>query len=517
MRRAGGLALAALVLAGACTSTTPADRAADPTAGPAPVGSLPGPAGAGAYAVQPCPFGDLAQTEIRIECGTLTVPETRGSEGRVVRVAVAWLHARGPQAASDPVLYLEGGPGGSALSGAELWTDPPSPILERHDVILVDPRGTGYSQPRLTCEPELEDEANLDVPEPTLLERCHRRLTDEGIALDRYNTPETAADLRDLRTALGIDRWNLLGVSYGTRLALELMALDPAGTRSAVLDSVYPPGVHGIDEQPANAYAALHALLDDCAHDTRCATEHPDLEARLLDTVRRLDRRPVTVDIDDGTGDGGTEPIDYDGSTLVDDLFYALYDNTLIPDIPAAIELAASGDVQGASDRLAPDTAPGPRPEPDLFDPTADGVIRPDDSDGLFYTIECREEVPSSSRHGVDVASAGVPLALREDLVTSAESEFDSCDAWPVEPAPLSAVTSDVPTLLLGGTYDPITPVRWAREAAKTLSHAEVVELPGLGHATIDGGPCPLRMITTFLDDPSTEVGGSCTTTPRRR
>ena len=528
VRRAGA-ALAALLLATGCTSA--GDRASDqahdrptgrateqPTDGAGTTNATAFGGGVGGYHPGPCPFGDLPATAVRIDCGTLVVPETRGSDARWVSVAVARLRTNAAVPA-DPVLYLEGGPGGSALSSAERWTDPPSPILERHDVILVDPRGTGYSSPRLTCDPEFEDPANDELEEPALLETCHRRLTDDGIELDRYNTLDTADDLVDLRHALGLERWNLLGVSYGTRLALELMQRDPAGTRAAVLDSVYPPGVRGIDEQAANAYDALHALLEGCAGDATCARDHPDLEARLLATVDRLDRRPVTIDLDDGTGEGGTEPYDYAGADLVDDLFFALYDNALIPDVPDIVELAVSGDVQGAADLLAPELAPIPTDEPIVEDDelAPEEVIRPDDSDGLFYTVECREEVPNSSRAGIDAASTDIPPALREDLVFGAEFELDSCESWPVTPAPLSPVTSDVPTLLLGGAYDPITPLRWAHEAARTLSRSEVVAFDGIGHAAIDGGRCPLDMIEAFLDDPTRSVGDSCTTTPTFR
>lgn len=469
------------------------------------------------YHEGPCPV--TAPTPVEVECGTLTVPESRGAGDRQVQMAVVRLKATGAPV-QDPVLYLEGGPGGSAIAGIEAWTDPPSPILEHHDVILVDPRGTGYSSPRLTCDPEFDDPANEAVPKTTLLGRCHQRLVDGGIALDRYNTSDTAADLVDLRSALDIGQWNVLGVSYGTRLALALMARDPAGTRSAVLDSVYPAGVLALDDEPTNAYAALHALLAGCVADRSCAAAYPDLEARLLRTVRDLDRQPVTINVDDG--DGGSKPIEFQGFDLVDHLFLGLYSNELIPDIPHAIDLAATGDLQGAVGLLAPETTPGAN-TPDSMPAGPGGPdaslspARPGDSDGLYYAVECRESAPHNSPTGVEAASQDIPAALREDLVAGAVGELDSCAAWPVTAQPLDPVASDVPTLLLGGTYDPITPPRWAHEAARTLSRSEVVELPGLGHGTIDGGPCPLEMITAFLDAPTTSVSGLCTTAPHFR
>ena len=163
-----------------------------------------------------------------IDCGYLFVPETRDdSSSPSIQLAYAVLYAPTESPQPDPVIYLAGGPGGSAVKELDGWLD--APYLQDRDLVLLDQRGTGYSLPTLNC-PEME-QAVQDATQA-----CRDRLVEEGVDLQAYSSVENAADVADLRVALGYDEWNLYGISYGTRLALTVMRDHPEGVRSVVLE-----------------------------------------------------------------------------------------------------------------------------------------------------------------------------------------------------------------------------------------------------------------------------------------
>jgi pimeloyl-ACP methyl ester carboxylesterase len=186
-----------------------------------------------------------------IACGMLTVREDRSQpNGATIQLAVAIIPTRSPTPAPDPVVYLAGGPGSAALSGAPRLARAWAPFLANRDLIVFDQRGTGFSRPALRC-PESERSSDAELgrvlsadesvrAEVAALQRCHARLVREGVHLGAYTSAASAHDLEDLRVALGYGRWNLLGISYGTRLALTAMRDTPQSIRSVILDSTYP-------------------------------------------------------------------------------------------------------------------------------------------------------------------------------------------------------------------------------------------------------------------------------------
>jgi pimeloyl-ACP methyl ester carboxylesterase len=445
-----------------------------------------------------CPFPQPEAT--RVDCATLTVPASRATPTvDTVDLAVAVLHATGGDPAPDPVVYLEGGPGGSSVAWYDAWLDPVSPLLEDRHLILLDQRGTGYSPPSLACtevEDVVEDDPDADLK---ALRACHDRLVAEGVDLTAHSTPENAADVADLRLAMGFDEYNVLSVSYGTRVALRLMDQAPEGLRSVVLDSPYPPDVVALEAQAANAATAITALLDACRAQPACTDSVGDPTEALTRAVERLEAAPVEVTVGGVLGVGGAT-WEVGGDELVGVLFAALYDTSLLPDVPAALAAAAEGDVVEALQLLGEAEVRG-------------RSSATEDSDGTFFSVECREEARTSSRDVTAAQAAGLPSPLGRILTDDALGVYDVCDFWDsgtAEPTEREPVHSDVPTLVLAGEFDPITPPAWAHRAAETLSAAEVVEFPGVGHAVLTQGECAEGVISAFVDRPSDPAESVC-------
>lgn len=440
-----------------------------------------------------CPMD--VEVEIDVDCGVLTVPESRtGLSEATIDLAVAVLRTPAADPQDDPVVFLQGGPGGVSLAEhwswqAEDWPD--HPLLAQRDLILVDQRGTGYSVPTLACDDERE--------EP---EDCHDRLVGEGIPIAAYSTPENAADLATLRLGLELDEWNLFGASYGTRLGLVLLRDHPEGVRSVVLDGVYPPNaVPAYESYVVNALGAIDAIAAACAAQPACAEAYGDVEVLLAEAL-------ATVADDPGS------PIDH--IDLFDLMFEAMYDMDRVVDIPYALLAAIEGDVDVAIDVLEGE---GGGIRPLTWSVAARSLDPGADSSGAFHAIECREEHPFTDLDRVEaavdeLAAAGVDALLLEALFSGVVQgpEF-ICPAWDTGVADAreqQPAISDVPTLLLSGVFDPITPASLAQLAARDLTNATVAVAANLSHSTVLEDDCIDGVVAAFLDDPGIAPDVSC-------
>lgn len=456
------------------------------------------------FAYAGCPV-DVPAGEVEgetVDCGYLTVPADHFDPGGpTIELAVAILYGSSDDPEPDAVLWLEGGPGGDAVAGMDLWVD--SPILDRRDLILLDQRGTGWSTPLLDCPDEVEFANGAARTEATAA--CRADLLAEGIDLALFDSLQSAADVEYLRLALGYDAWNLYGASYGTRLALTVMREFPEGVRSAVLDSVYPPQVDTLEELSSNNVAGLETLFDGCAADRVCDAAYPYLEWDFYETMRVLSASPAEVEFSGEDGEPVIEPLVATDFYLT--LVGGLNDSTQIPWLPAIIDAAAVGDFDPFA-RLSDGLLTG-----------ADGYARrqlptePDgDALGLYLSVECSEEIPFNDPDLARADVASVPLEFQEAADEDVSGLYDDCAVWDVPRAAdveAEPVESDIPTLILAGQFDVATPSAWAWRAAETLPNSFVFEYPGLGHGVGDD-ECPLAMLLEFLDDPVTEPDSTC-------
>ena len=444
-----------------------------------------------------CPF-DIPDAAT-VDCAVLTVPERHANpNGATLQLAVAVLRAGNGNAKPDPVLYLEGGPGGSALTGLDAWVG--IPLTADRDFILFDQRGTGYSEPGLFCE-RYEYDFDVDAADsPTYYKACAQFLEADGIDLSAYNSAESAADVAMLVRALGYQQVNLYGISYGTRIALTVMRDHAEVVRAVVLDSPYPPQVQGFEQQAPNGWSAMHALFEACAADFECDDAIPDLERRFGDFVQMTEIDPIFYDFGDGE-------YDYYGTDFIDMLFELMYDTAAIPYIPAALNELINGDPQAFADLHYGDY------EDDDESLTEEDVLSVDDSDGVFNSVHCTEEIPFNDLSVAEAQADPIPDAFQEGLYLSVEDQFAVCAAWDVEALgaiETQPVVSDVPTLVLVGQFDPITPPIWGEASVSTLSRGTLVVMPGAGHSVIDSGDCGAALGVAFLDNPTQTLDSSC-------
>lgn len=450
------------------------------------------------FEAEECPFE--IPDGATVDCGYLTVPEYYDDpDGEQLYLAVAILRAQSGRAKADPVLYLEGGPGGSALTGIDAWVG--VELGADRDLILFDQRGTGYSEPGLFCEMYDYDFDVDEADSVTYYEACAEYLEADGIDLSAYNTTASAADAALLVRALGYQEVNLYGISYGSRLALYIMRDYPEIVRAAVLDSPYPPQVQGFDEQAPNGWAAIQDLFDACEADFECGDAIPDLQRRFGDFIEMTNIDPIIYDFGDGE-------YEYYGDDFIDILFELMYDHTAIPYIPAALNDLINDDPEALADLYYGEDD---YEYEEGWDDEAYYDI--DSSDGVYNSVECIEEIPFNDLDEAEDLAAPIPDAYEYGLFWSAEEQFAVCEVWDVDPLgqiETQPVVSDIPALVLVGEFDPITPPVWAEATVSTLSRGILVEMPGAGHSIIDANECGAALGVDFLNNPTGSLDTSC-------
>lgn len=460
-----------------------------------------------------CPFTVSSSLKVGkdVICGMVTVPENHAHpNGRMVHLAVADFKPSGSSTPADPVIYLSGGPGGRAVGdfGPIITAANRAVFFGNRDLILFDQRGTGYSQPSLACtEVDQLQFTNLDknvsvadaiTIQNAAFQACHARLVNNGVNLAEYTSYNDAGDVHDVILALGLKQANLYGVSYGTRLALEVMRSFPDRVRSVVLDSTFPPQVESFTSFPTSFARVYATMFAGCAADATCAAKHPNLENRFYALVQTMNATPITFQTTD-TNTNKSYTVLFKGDDLANLLFNAFYVTPFIKDIPKVIDDVSQGNYDELSNWF--------------------GVFNFDTSVswGMYESVECAEDAPFVTPQGIATAEQAVAPILRADSTQSQDGQLAECQNWhvpAVNASAKSAVTSAIPTLILEADYDPITPPANGDLAAQTLSHSYVLRFPGLGHGVYFSFlPCPLSILPEFLSQPMQKPDSTCIAT----
>jgi pimeloyl-ACP methyl ester carboxylesterase len=450
-----------------------------------------------------CQFDVLPGYEVA--CGDLTVPEARSQpDGRTITLHVAIFRSRSQTPEPDPFIYLTGGGGADTFRMAEwLMSSFGDAFLEERDVILYNQRGTRYNTPMLDCPGytelnlallrESSDGGMLSIEERSqrridFFLECQAELLARGMNLDAYNSAANAADASDLLVALGYEQANFYATSYGTRFALDLMRDYPEGIRTMILDSVYPPEIDYYSDYPANALYAFNLIFQECAADPECSSRYPDLERVFYQVVDDLNANPQTLAFPSG------EALYLDGGGFMDVIYTRLFAPGSVAGIARSIYSASEGHYEEYEE---------------IWYALQDAGWL---SWGVWFSIQCREEVPfHSNDYRMEVAS-GVPSQISDYFVPML-FEPELCQSWQVSPAdPIESepVVSDVPTIVFSGRYDPITPTFWSEATAENLTNAYYYEFPNVGHGVMRSDHCALEIGLQFVDDPTTEPDTLC-------
>ena len=500
------LALLALVATGCNLASTPNK--------PTPIAKV-GTPSTNSLATVPCQFSPSAG----VTCYTLTVPEDRAKPaGAKVQLAIAVIKSAHAGANTPPVFFLQGGPGGNAIDffASEVtqynvsWSQVGSAIFGNRDVILLDQRGTGYSKPSLACSEvnALQYQTDSNVPlaqqirqQNAAIGACQSRLTGNGINLNAYTSYTDANDVHDAIDALGYSSVDLYGVSYGTRLALEVMRSFPQHVRSVVLDSTVPAQLGLLTNLPYATQRVFKTLWDGCSADGTCNAKYPNLEQTFYTVYASLNAHPITFQARDQTyGDPKyqqTFTVVFNGDSLANLLFTTFYDVNAIPQLPKMLYQLKNGDSTIAADLFGQL----------MFDSSV--------SWGTYYSVECAEDVNLTSDAQLTKSAADFPAPIRQDELTSLVGELQGCQLWGVKTAPASEsqpVTSSIPTLILEGQYDPVTPPSNGNLVAKTLSKSFTFLFPGVGHGVMfsDATFCATKVTQEFWATPTSKPDASC-------
>jgi len=443
-----------------------------------------------------------AEEGVDVICGYVTVPEEHDNpDGPKIQLAIAIIKSKSSNPKPDPLFMAQGGPGGSTIDtyAKRLLTD--SRLRTDRDIVLFDQRGTLYSKPNLMCkeidqlildtiEKDLTD-AESEALDQEAMSACHMRLTKQGINLSIYNSLENASDIYSVWQALGYDQINLYGVSYGTLLALHTMREYPEILRSVILDGVVPPQTNFILESAKSQDRSFHLMFESCKKDPSCSKAYPDLENVFYQVVGDLNINPAEVPMKDPDSNNSYNAV-IDGDSFLKGLFQMLYVSDLIPALPHMIYDALEGrfDFFGRIMSIL------------VFDRTM--------SYGMYYSVLCAED---SDFDPADQDLNGVHPEIARTESRSPSEFLAICKLWNVEPLSPNVdqpVTSIIPTLILSGNFDPITPPIYGEIVESSLNNSYSYTIPTGGHGQAFEGECQDNIILSFLEDPTITPNDIC-------
>jgi pimeloyl-ACP methyl ester carboxylesterase len=429
----------------------------------------------GSVALQPCRTVD-GNTEGL--CGKYEVYENRQSQsGRKIALNIIVLPAISDKPAADPWFALAGGPGQSAVDAYPL-TGYTTKIRQQRDVVLVDQRGTGASNP-LPCQlrdPKIAQEIIGESMVPEKVRACRSEL-EKKADLTQYTTSIFADDLDDLRQAMGYDKINLFGGSYGTRAALVYLRRHGDHVRTIALEGVAPPQYRIPLAFPKTTQGSVDQLIARCAADEACHKDFPDLKKEFQAIVDKLEKSPAHFDVDNGAA--GTQPGTLSRGMFVAALRPLLYIPGLLSEFPYMIHRAYQDDWSIYASAVI----------------QVRNAIDKQIDRGMFLSVVCAEDVPGTTEEMIRSDTAGTYLG---DFQVRAYQK--ACGEWVQGAIPkdyYAPIRSAVPVLLISGALDPATPPAASAQAAKDLSNSRMVVVKEGTHGT--GSPCIDGLISEFV------------------
>lgn len=414
-------------------------------------------------------------------CAVVQVPENRDIDGgRLLDLNIAVIPAQSSFPEADPLFLLAGGPGQAATRAFAPIISLLDEINETRDIVLVDQRGTGDSSP-LRCDfLESEQEDDFDISDEAAVEIIHACAQEmaEAADLSQYTTDDWAADLDAVREALGYEKINLYGQSYGTRAAQAYARLFPDHVRTLTLDAVTGPELILFFQMPADGQRSMELLFERCRNDAACSEQFPNFQSEYEAILSDLEAQPLELQFDHPLTGAAVE-YTLTRDRLTNFVYAILYSSDLVSLLPHLVHQAY-------------DSA-------DFAPLISQGILVSNSADmnlGLLYAVTCSEDAPLIDRDEAESIQAGTLFGPRAAFF------LDICQAFPkaeIDPEFRDPLQTDLPVLLLSGEADPVTPPYYADQVANNFPNSEHIVLPGFGHGLLTVG-CTADILAQFIE-----------------
>lgn len=437
-----------------------------------------------------CNSSDLDST---ILCGTFSVFENRQTNsGKKIDLKVVVIPAihKGSKA---PIFCLEGGPGVASTTGASFYADSINYYRLEHDIVLIDVRGTGDSNPlhcrQLQFKEDLSDHFKEMYPIADVKD-CYDSLS-KLADLTQYTSTNMAIDIDEIRQWLGYNKISLFGLSFGGRLAQVYMKMFPSSVESSVL---WSPGTTYL-KMPLpfarHADESLNNLFEDCKKDSLCNLTFPNVSAEFKELIERGKRKPFEYKLKTANNEIKEVTIPwYSFHTKIRALMYHPYG---LRQVPFIVHQSYLGNWE-------PFISLFPRGS------SYDDFI----ADGLYLCVTCTEDVPYITREEVDSLTVGTTMGDYR-----VQQQKNACSNWAKGIVPdkfFEPVTSDIPTLVVAGYFDPVTPPSMAKQIVRTLTNGHLITIPTMSH-TFEGLSNPAcfdKMVVDFFNAPNANLNSDC-------
>lgn len=423
----------------------------------------------------------VARVDEELLCGKLTVFENRKTRtGRTIDLNILVLPALDQRNKAEPLFDLAGGPGAASTDASDFYAGPGKEYRRRHDVVLVDQRGTGQSN-RLSIPQEKTPQHYLSEMYPIEYVTEMRHELEQRADLKQYTTSIAMDDLDDVRAWLGYDKINLLGLSYGTRAALIYMRQHPQHVHSVILMGVAPTDLRMPLHHSESAARAMDLLLGECEQDAACRAAFPQIRDDWKNVLAQLEQQPARVEYSPPKSAPPT-PVEIQRGVFAEKIRTWMYDRDQAARIPLIVHRAAEGDF-------------GPFLQQAIAPSIPDFV-----ADGMYLSVTCAEDVPFIDQQEAAKLNENNPFGNYRVF-----QQTRACGMWPRGDIPadfVEPVRSNAPVLIFSGNLDPVTPPKYAEQVAKFLPNSRHVVIPEGGHGPfgLSNLNCLDRIAIDFMD-----------------
>lgn len=403
----------------------------------------------------------------------------------MIALNVVVLPALDPHAKQEPLFDLAGGPGAASTDGASFYAKEGREYRRHRDVVLVDQRGTGGSNPLMRAPHLRSPQDYLNEMYPVEYVKALRAELETRADLTQYTTSIAMDDLDDVRVWLGYDRINLFGLSYGTRAAQVYMRQHPEHVHAAILAGVVPTYLKMPLYHSEAARRAMDLLLQECERDVACHAAFPEIEREWPEVLARLGREPARVQYAP-PDKSGPVTVEIQRDIFAEKLRTRMYSRATSQSIPWIIHQAARSDFGP----FLKEVIPADRSGPDFI------------ADGMYLSVTCAEDTTFIDSAEAARLNAGNPFGNYRVL-----QQMRACRLWPRGKIPAGfhdPVSSDIPVLIFSGNLDPVTPPQRGEEVASHLRNSRHIIIPEGAHSPegLSDMECLDGLMRTFLSNP---------------